>query len=187
MSAALIQAGTAAALGALTTGRDYQLRIEPYRSLNLDWAAPLAAVLLRHTGWQGRWRWLSLARGGRGLAGWRASRTPDLLGELDLDLPCRAHPPSVGGAADDGRHADCPGAAAGPQVVGRWAWLGWRAASLLERLGQDELAAAAALVATVANALMLAAFRQPERPLALTASGVGRCWGWAARLARAWT
>ena len=46
-SAALIQGGTAASMAALTTGRDYQLRIEEYRSLNLDLLLPLAAVLWR--------------------------------------------------------------------------------------------------------------------------------------------
>src|SRR5262249_38844443 len=83
-TAALIQSGTALAVGALTTGRDYQLRIEAYRSLNLDWAAPLAAVALGRL--DGRWKWLALAAVG---AAWLAvrNRTPDLLGELDQDLP----------------------------------------------------------------------------------------------------
>src|SRR5262249_10615447 len=69
-SAALIQTGTALAVGALTTGRDYQLRIEAYRSLNLDWAAPLAVVALNRL--DGRWKWLALAAVG---AAWLAVRT----------------------------------------------------------------------------------------------------------------
>jgi Family of unknown function (DUF5693) len=170
LSAALVQAGTAAAIGALTTGRDYQLRIETYRSLNLDWAAPLAAVAVSRL--EGRWKWLSLAAVG---AAWLAvrSRTPDLLGQLDQDLPA-GHTHHLSAAQ---RMIGDTVIALGPRPGRKWAGLGLAglgAASLLERLGQDELAAAAALVATVANALMLAAFRRPERPLAMTVSGVGR-------------
>jgi hypothetical protein len=56
---------------------------------------------------------------------------------------------------------------------------GLAAAALLWRLGREEPALGAALTATVANAMMLAAFRQPERPLAQTMTGVGRSWaGW---------
>src|SRR5579859_3650321 len=170
ISAALVQAGTAAAIGALTTGRDYQLRIEIYRSLNLDWAAPLAAVALNRM--EGRWKWLSLAALG---AAWLAvrSRTPDLLGQVDRDLPA-GHTHHLSAAQ---RMIGDAIIAVGPRPGRKWAGVGLAglgAASLLDRLGQDELAAAAALLATVANALMLAAFRRPERPLDLTVSGVGR-------------
>jgi len=170
ISAALVQAGTAAAIGALTTGRDYQLRIETYRSLNLDWAAPLAAVALNRM--EGRWKWLSLAALG---AAWLAvrSRTPDLLGQVDRDLPA-GHTHHLSAAQ---RMIGDAIIAVGPRPGRKWAGVGLAglgAASLLDRLGQDELAAAAALLATVANALMLAAFRRPERPLDLTVSGVGR-------------
>jgi hypothetical protein len=170
LSAVLIQAGTAMAVGALTTGRDYQLRIETYRSLNLDWAAPLAAVAFKRL--EGRWRWLSLAAVA---AAWLAvrTRTPDLLGQLDQDLPA-GHTHHLSAAQ---RMIGDTVMALGPRPGRKWAGLGLAglgAASLLQRLGDDELAAAAALVATVANALMLAAFRRPERPLEVTMNGLGR-------------
>jgi Family of unknown function (DUF5693) len=171
-SAALIQAGTALSVGALTTGRDYQLRIEAYRSLNLDWAGPLAAVALNRL--DGRWKWLSLAAVG---IAWLAvrSRTADLLGQLDQDLPA-GHTHHLSAAQ---RMMGDTLIALGPRPGRKWAGVGLAglgAASLLRQLGYDELAAAAALVATLANALMLAAFRRPERPLDLTLTGVGRSW-----------
>jgi hypothetical protein len=169
-SAALIQAGTALSVGALTTGRDYQLRIEAYRFLNLDWAAPLAVVALNRL--EGRWKWLSLAALG---AAWLAvrSRAPDLLGQLDQDLPA-AHTHHLSAAQ---RVLGDAMIALGPRPGRKWAGLGLAglgASSLLGQLGHDELATAAALLATMANAMMLAAFRRPERPLDLTLAGVGR-------------
>jgi len=173
LSAALVQAGTSAAMGALTTGRDYQLRIETYRSLNLDWAVPLAAVAASRL--EGRWKWLSLAAVG---AAWLAvrMRTPDLLGDLDQDLPA-GHTHHLSAAQ---RIMGDTIIALGPRPGRKWSGLGLAglgAASLLEKLGQDELATAAALAATLAHALMLAAFRRPDRPLALTVSGVRRSLG----------
>jgi hypothetical protein len=173
LSAALVQAGTAAALGALTTGRDYQLRIETYRSLNLDWAAPLAAVAAGRL--EGRWRWLALAAVG---AAWLVVRlrTPDLLGQLDQDLPA-GHTHHLSAAQ---RLIGDAVIALGPRPGRKWSGVGLAglgAAGLLQRLGQDELAAGAAIVATMAHAMMLAAFRRPERPLALTVAGVGRSLG----------
>ena len=170
LSAALVQAGTAAAIGALTTGRDYQLRIETYRSLNLDWAAPMAMVAASRL--EGRWKWLSLAAVG---AAWLAvrMRTPDLLGQLDQDLPA-GHTHHLSAAQ---RIMGDAVMALGPRPGRKWSGVGLAglgAAGLLQRLGQDELATAAALTATVAHAMMLAAFRRPERPLDLTVSGVAR-------------
>ncbi len=170
LSAALVQAGTAVAIGALTTGRDYQLRIETYRSLNLDWAAPLAMVAAGRL--EGRWKWLSLAAVG---AAWLAvrMRTPDLLGQLDQDLPA-GHTHHLSAAQ---RIMGDAVIALGPRPGRKWSGVGLAglgAAGLLQRLGQDELATAAALTATLANALMLAAFRRPDRPLELTVTGVAR-------------
>jgi len=54
-SAVLAQGGTATALALFTSGQDYQMRVEQFRSLNLDWALPLGAALLA----QQRWRKLS--------------------------------------------------------------------------------------------------------------------------------
>ncbi len=177
LSAALIQAGTAAAIGALTTGRDYQLRIETYRSLNLDWAAPVAAVALNRL--PGRWKWMSMAVGLAWLV--LRQRTPDLLGQLDQDLPA-GHTHHLSAAQ---RMLGDTVIALGPRPGRKWAGVGLAglgAASLLQQMGQDELAAAAALAATVANALMLASFRRPERPLEMTLKGVGRSWAFGGTL-----
>jgi hypothetical protein len=54
--------------------------------------------------------------------------------------------------------------------------LGLAAANLLERLGHQDAADAAVVTATLANSLMLAAFRQPARPLAQTLEGVRKSW-----------
>ncbi|MCC7361330.1 MAG: hypothetical protein IT317_17725 [Anaerolineales bacterium] len=171
--AAFIQAGTAAAVAAFTTGDDYALRIETYRALNADWALPLSAVLLHSEG-LGRWRWLGL---GGLVAAWLAvrRRTPDLLGELDKDLPA-GHTHHLSAAQ---RLLGDTIIAVGPRPGRKWAGLGLAglaAAQLLRRLGQPGAAAGATLAATAANAMALAAFRRPERPLAQTVSGVGRSW-----------
>ncbi len=169
-SAGLIQTGMALAVGALTPGRDYQMRVEAYRSLNLDWAGPLVAVAWARL--EGRGKWLSLAALG---AAWLAarSRTPDLLGQFDQDLPA-GHTHHLSAAQ---RLMGDTTIALGPRPGRKWAGLGLAglgAASLLRQMGYEELSTAAALVATVANAMMLAAFRRPERPLDLTVPGVGR-------------
>jgi len=171
--AAFIQAGTAAAVAAFTTGDDYALRIETYRSLNADWALPLAAVLLRSEN-AGRWRWLALAGVG---AAWllARTRTADLLGDLDKDLPA-GHTHHLSAAQ---RLLGDTIIAVGPRPGRKWAGLGLAglaAAQLLRGLGHKDAAAGAALVATAANAMTLAAFRRPERPLAQTLTGVGVSW-----------
>jgi hypothetical protein len=171
-AAAVIQAGTGASLAALTTGQDYQQRIETFRSLNLDWALPLAAVLMRRT--RGRTRWLGLGALG---AAWVLvrTRTPDLLSDLDLDLPA-GHTHHLSAAQ---RMMGDTVIALGPRPGRKWAGLGMlglAAAGLLERLGQQDAADAAAVVATLANSLMLAAFRQPARPLAQTLEGLRKSW-----------
>jgi hypothetical protein len=170
--AALIQAGLATALAAFTTGQDYALRIEEYRSLNLDWALPLAAVILRQG--RGRGRWAALA--GLALA-WAVARTrtPDVLGRLDKDLPA-GHTHHLSAAQ---RLVGDSLIALGPRPGRKWAGVGLAglaAAGLLRRMGHADLALAASLVGTAANAAMLAAFRQPERPLAQTVESVGRSW-----------
>ncbi len=176
LPAALAQAGTAASLAALTTGRDYQMRIEEYRSLNLDLALPLAAVLVRRLE-DRRWKWLSLAALG---AAWYALRqvSPDWVGRLNQDLPA-GHTHHLSRAQ---RLLGDALIAVGPRPGRKWAGVGLAglaAAHWLRKLDHQEAALAAELAGTAANALMLAAFRQPERPLAQTAPNVARSWaGW---------
>ena len=171
-SAAFIQAGAAVSLAALTTGQEYQQRIETYRAMNLDWALPLAAVLIRRS--RGRGRWVGLGLVG---AAWLLARrrTPDLLGDLDQDLPA-GHTHHLSAAQ---RIIGDTTIALGPRPGRKWAGLGLAglaAAGVLDRLGYSELADAAAILATAANSLMLAAFRQPGRPLAVTIEGVQKSW-----------
>jgi len=178
--AALTQAGLAAALAAFTSGQDYQMRVEQFRALNLDWALPLAAVLVGQG--SGRWRWLGLAGAA---AAWLAvrSRTPDLLGGLDKDLPA-GHTHHLSAAQ---RLIGDAVIALGPRPGRKWAGVGLAGlavAGALRRLGHQDLALAASLVGTAANALMLTAFRQPERPLGVTVADVRRAWlGWGAAAA----
>jgi len=171
-SAVLAQGGTATALALFTSGQDYQMRVEQFRSLNLDWALPLGAALLGQG--EGRWRWQGLA----GLAAaWFAARTrtPDLLGSLDRDLPA-GHTHHLSAAQ---RVIGDTVIALGPRPGRKWAGVGLASlavAGALRRLGHKDAAFAVSLVGVAANALMLAAFRQPERPLAVTVADVGRAW-----------
>jgi hypothetical protein len=70
--------------------------------------------------------------------------------------------------------------ALGPRPGRKWSGLGLAglaAAAWLRRAGQREAALAAALLGVAGQALMLAAFRKPERPLAQTLPSVARSWG----------
>jgi hypothetical protein len=69
--------------------------------------------------------------------------------------------------------------ALGPRPGRKWAGVGVASlavAGILKRMGYKDLALAASLVSVAANALMLAAFRQPERPVAVTVGDVSRSW-----------
>jgi hypothetical protein len=110
-------------------------------------------------------------------AAWVAARarTPDLLGSLDKDLPA-GHTHHLSAAQ---RLIGDTIIALGPRPGRKWAGVGVASlavAGMLRRLGHKDPALAASLVAVAANALMLAAFRQPERPLAITVADVGRAW-----------
>lgn len=70
--------------------------------------------------------------------------------------------------------------ALGPRPARKWSGLGLAgltAAGWLRRRGHRTAALALALAGTTAQALTLAAFRQPERPLAQTLPRVTRSWG----------
>ncbi len=173
-AAVFIQGGTAASLAALTTGRDYQMRIEEYRSLNLDLVLPLAAVLW-HDVESPRWKWLSLAALGAAWFGLRRVQV-DVLDALDKDLPA-GHTHHLSAAQ---RVVGDAIIALGPRPARKWSGLGlagMAAAHVLRQNGHRHAALAASLVAAAAQALTLAAFRQPERPLAQTLPSVARSWG----------
>ena len=163
---ALIQAGTAASLAAYTTGQDYQQRIEEYRSLNADLILPLAAALIRDLE-SPTARGLALATLG---VGWYALNrfTPDALGALDRDLPA-GHTHHLSAAQ---RLIGDTAIALGPRPARKWAGLGLAgiaAAAAFRQIEGDRkgrpYALIASLVGALGNAVMLAAFRRPERPL----------------------
>jgi hypothetical protein len=169
-TAFLTQAGVAGALAALTTGHDYQMRVEQFRALNLDWVLPLAAAGLQADDPRLRWLLVAAVSGAWMLA---RTRTPDLLALLDRDLPA-GHTHHLSAAQ---RLVGDALIALGPRPGRKWAGLGLAAvacAGLLRRRGRTGLALAASLTAGFANALALAAFRQPERPLARTLPEVTR-------------
>lgn len=160
----IFQASAAAALAALTSGKEYQLRIEEYRGLNLDWMLPLAAAstnlptpLLRFcalTGLAGLW----------GLA---YSKKLDPLAQLDPGY-AEGHTHHISAAQ---RLTGDAMMAAGPRPARKWAGLGplAGAASILASQRQAPGGAAVfSILATAGSVLGLVGFRRPERALAAT-------------------
>ena len=177
---ALVQSGVASALAALTTGQDYQLRVEEYRSLNADLFLPLAGVLARDLA-DPRLKTLALAT--LGLSWYTAGKfNPDLLGSLDRDLPA-GHTHHLSAAQ---RLIGDMLIALGPRPGRKWAGLGLAglaASGVFRRSGRKELALAASCLGAIGNAMLLAAFRKPERPLAETLPTAGKSWAWGGALA----
>ncbi len=162
---ALLQAGAAAALAALTSGQDYHLRIEEYRGFGLDWLLPLAAAALSIP--DRALRVGALA----GLAGlWAVCNQQglDLLAKLD-PAPAEGHTHHLSAAA---RLIGDAKIALGPQPARKWLGLGAAGTALslvLKSRGHKGLAAGAAFVGAAGNALGLVGWRRPERALAVTA------------------
>jgi len=178
LQTSVIQAATATALATFTTGQDYQQHIEEYRSFNADLFVPLAGTLYRELR-NSRGKWWALA--GLGI-GWYVTRrfAPDVLGGLDRDLPAghthhlSAFQRMLGDAL----------ILLGPRPGRKWSGLGLAGVALASALrGSDQKAATrmASLAGVIGNALMLAAFRRPERPLSETLPVVVKSWaglGW---------
>jgi hypothetical protein len=169
-----VQGGVAASLAALTTGQEYQQRVEEFRSLNADLFLPLSAAVYRGLP-DARWRALALAAVG---AAWLAANkvAPDLLGRLDRDLPA-GHTHHLSAAQ---RLIGDALIALGPRPARKWAGLGLAAgvAAAVSRVGgaRSTPSLAASLAAALGNAVMLAAFRRPERPLQETLPLVAQSW-----------
>jgi len=177
LTGAFVQAGVAATLAALTTGQDYQQRIEEYRSLNADLFLPLMGTVVNNLE-EPRLKVMALAALG---LSWYATNklSLDVLGQLDKDLPA-GHTHHLSAAQ---RFIGDALIALGPRPGRKWAGLGLAGiatASAFRKMGRRDLALAAALIGAVGNAMMLAAFRKPERPLTGTLPTVGKSWaGWA--------
>jgi hypothetical protein len=176
LTTALIQSGLAASLAALTTGQDYQQHIETYRSLNADLFLPLMGVVLHELA-DPKEKVFALTLLG---LGWYATNkfSPDLLGRFDKDLPA-GHTHHLSAAQ---RFIGDTLIALGPRPARKWAGLGLAgvaAAHALRRRGAGPYATlAASLLSVIGNAVMLAAFRTPERPLTYTLPNIGQSWAW---------
>jgi hypothetical protein len=164
-AAALFQGPAAAAiLAAVTSGREYHLRIEEYRSFNLDWLLPLAAAGMRLPQRPIR---LGLLLGL--FAAWLAAqrRGLDPLAAVD---PGHAlgHTHHISGAQ---RLVGDVKIALGLRPARKWAGLGPAgvlAGRWLVRRDRPELAALAMLAGTFGHVLGLVGFRRPERALEAT-------------------
>jgi hypothetical protein len=153
----------AVALAALTTGREYALRIEEYRGLNLDWLAPAMAMALRRPMNSQR-----LAAGAALLAAWRLAqkRGLDPLAAVDPGH-AMGHTHHISVAQ---RLAGDALLAIGPRPARKWAWLGPAAGALSLALNnrRSEWAWLAGAASSLGHMLTLVSYRRPERALAIT-------------------
>ncbi|MCB8946201.1 MAG: hypothetical protein H6658_20850 [Ardenticatenaceae bacterium] len=159
--ALVTQVAAASSLAAVTSGTEYQLRIEEYRGFHLDWWLPLTAVALKIPHPATRAAALAALSGG-----WLLAR------RQNLDLLSLVDP---GHAEGHTHHISAAMAfvgdvqmAFGPKPARKWAGLGPAAHALAFILGQNKQPTAALLVTavgTVGDALGLVSFRHPERAL----------------------
>ncbi len=162
---ALLQAGAAAAMAALTSGQDYHLRIEEYRGFGLDWLLPLATAALSIPDRVLRVGTLATLAG---LWTFCNQRHIDLLAMFD-PVHAEGHTHHLSAAA---RLIGDAKIALGPQPARKWFGLGAAGTALslaLKSRGHKGLAASAALLGAAGNALGLVGWRRPERALAVTA------------------
>ncbi len=173
LSAAGVQAAMGVTLAALTTGQEYQLRVEEYRSMNADLYLPLAALMHRGLA-NPRMRAAGLAVLA---AAWLVTGklTPDVLGEFDKDLPSD-HTHHLSSArrlmGEAVRHL-------GPRPGRKWAGLGLAGTAMAAAAHRKEdtyLSLLFSSLATLGNALAVASFRIPQRPLDATFASVTRSW-----------
>ncbi len=176
----IIQAASAAQLAAVTSGRDYHLRVEEYRGFNLDWLMPLlsAASSIPNRGLR-----LSAMAALAGAWAIANQRRVDLLARLD-PAHAEGHTHHLSAVA---RWIGDAKIALGPRPARKWAGLGPFGTALslaLASRGYKEWAAGAAFIGAVGNLLGLVGFRRPERALKVTARealpsfGIGVTLGW---------
>lgn len=162
LEAGVIDASAAAALGALTTGADYQMHVEEYRGSGLDVWIPLMGVALKlRDPWA---RGLAL---GAGVAGWLITRRRDVLGQLDRDH-AESHTHHL---STSGRVIGDVKLKLGPRPARKWAWLApvGVALAFLGTRRDSNGAALGAAASVLARELALVGFRKPERGVELTA------------------
>ncbi|MBK9054988.1 MAG: hypothetical protein IPL78_30030 [Chloroflexi bacterium] len=172
LAGVVYQAAGATALATVTSGPEYQLRIEEYKGFNLDWLVPLAAAAWQIP--QPGWRAGALA----GLGGaWLLTR------QRGVDVLAQVDP---GHAQGHTHHISAAMAMVGdvmmtigPKPARKWAGLGpaaQAASVVLAQHGQKNGAVAAAAIGVLGNMLGLVGFRRPERGLMITARESGRSW-----------
>ncbi len=162
---ALLQAGAAAAMAALTSGQDYHLRIEEYRGFGLDWLLPLAIAALSIPDRALR---VGIIAGLAGLWAVGNQRHIDLLAKFD-PAHAEGHTHHLSVAT---RLIGDAKITLGLQPARKWFGLGAAGMALslvLKSRGHKGLAAGAALLGAAGNALGLVGWRRPERALAVTA------------------
>ena len=164
LSSLVYQAAGLAALAAVTSGQDYQLRIEEYKGFNLDWLVPLTAVAWQISHKPARAGALA-ALAGAWLLARRQGR--DVLAQVD---PGHAeghthHISAAMAALGDAQMA------VGPKPARKWTGLataGWAASDLLGGYGRTSEALAVSALGVGGSAFGLTSFRRPERAVAET-------------------
>ena len=169
----IAQAAASAQLAAVTSGQDYYLRIEEYRSFNLDWLAPLLSAAQSIPNRALRTGTMAALCGA-----WLAAnrRRMDPLALID-PAHAEGHTHHLSAAA---RVIGDVQLALGPQPARKWTGLGPLGAALSivwASRGRHEWAAGAAFAAALGHTLGLVGFRRPERRLLFTASDAARSFG----------
>jgi hypothetical protein len=155
------QAAAAGSQAALTSGPEYQLRIEAYRGFNLDWWLPLTAVALKIPNPAARASTLAALASVWLLA---QRQNLDLLSLVD-PAHAQGHTHHISAAMAFVGDVQM---AIGPKPARKWTGLGPAAQALslaLSYNGRSTEALLATALATGGNALGLGSFRHPERAL----------------------
>lgn len=161
----ILETAAGVALAAVLSGQDYQLRIEEYRSFNLDLWLPLAGVAFSLP--QPAWRAASLAALAGGAMASRRLGVIDLLARFDPGH-AEGHTHHISAAM---RLVGDIAMQLGPQPARKWAGLSPLGFGLATRSmnGQRPLLAnAAALLGTGGALAGLLSLRRPERALRQT-------------------
>lgn len=150
----------------MTSGPEYQLRIESYRGFGIDWLLPLLATAASRIDAGGARPVAGLALAGSWLALWRSNKS-DLLAQFDPGH-AEGHTHHISAAT---RLIGDVGIALGPKPARKWLGAGAFAnalALLAARHDRKDSEAAAAMIAAAFNALALVSFRRSERDLETT-------------------
>ncbi|MGH2536874.1 MAG: DUF5693 family protein [Candidatus Promineifilaceae bacterium] len=165
--AAAYPLASAVALAAMTSGGDYQLRIEEYRGYGLDWFLPLALAAGRLPTAGLRAGFLAALTAGWLLARWRGLDALALL-ERGHAIGHTHHVSAAQRLMGDIMRA------LGPRPARKWAGFGppaLQAAYFLRRAGRPRQAALVEMAGVAASCLGLAGCRRPERSLRATLAG----------------